>query len=210
MEDLLEAGTFGKFTVGPERIRRLTYYLYNIDPALFKSNGHHNDHEHIEEPNLKLEDTYRQAYALRDQIAMRVEEFSNFGIFMFIENYHVNWVAPEYGRDAAEVKQAMLDILFPLTDHDTIWAEYCAFKPQRQPEPIWQFSRHRYLWAKDQWPNLSGRITTIWTLQDFGLIPKQVDMKMIITVADGKQFQQVKIRKHPEGNGVNAEKETIE
>ena len=108
------------------------------------------------------------------------------------------------------VIQAMLDLLFPLTPHDEIWAEYCAFKPQHQPEPIWQFSRLRYQWAKDQWPNLSGRITTIWTLQEFGLIPKEIDIKMVISVADGKQYRKIKIRTHPAGEGIATEKETIE
>ena len=129
---------------------------------------------------------------------------------MFIQNYHLNWVAPEYGRDAKQVQQAMVDILFAQTDHDTIWAEYCAFKPQRQPEPIWQFSRQRYLWAKDQWPNLSGRITTIWTLQDFDLLPKELDIKMVISVADGKQYRQIKIHTPPLGGDLDIEKETIE
>jgi hypothetical protein len=61
------------------------------------------------------------------------------------------------------------------------------------PEPIWQFSRRRYLWAKDQWPNLSDRITTIWTLQDFGLVSKDIDVEMVISVAGGKQYRMVKI-----------------
>ena len=129
---------------------------------------------------------------------------------MFIKNYHLNWVAPEQGRDAAEVQQAMLDILFPLTSHDEIWSEYCAYTPHRQPEDIWQFSRQRYQWAKEQWPNLSGRITTVWTLQDFGLIPKEIDIKMVISVADGKQFQQIKIHTRSDGDGIDAEKETVE
>ncbi len=209
MEELIKSEALAKFNVGPDRVRRLVYYLYNIDPALFSRNGHRDNHERIEEPNLKLEETYRQAYTQRDQIARRIEDYSHFGIFMFIQNYHLNWVAPEHGRDAAIVQQAMLDILFPLTGHDIIWAEYCAFKPQRLPEPIWQFSRQRYLWAKDQWPNLSGRITTIWTLQDFDLIPRDIDIKMVISVADGKQFQQIKIHTHPAGDSIATEKETI-
>jgi hypothetical protein len=201
LETLIESGALSKFNVDPDRIRRLVCYLYNINPILFSHNGYHDDHERIEEPNLKLEETYQLAYGQREQLAQRIESYSHFGIFMFIHNYHVNWVAPEHGRDAAAVQQAMVDILFPLTDHDTIWAEYCAFKPQRQPEPIWQFSRQRYLWAKDQWPNLSGRITTIWTLQDFNLIPKDVDVKMVITVADGKQYRHVQIRTGTSADG---------
>jgi hypothetical protein len=210
LEDLIESGAMAKFNVGPDRIRRLVYYLYNIDPMWHHHTGTDHDHERIEEPNLQLEETYQLAYQQRAQLARRIEDYSHFGIFTFIQNYHINWVDPEHGRDAAVVQQTMLDILFPLTEHDVIWAEYCAFKPQRQPEPIWQFSRHRYLWAKDQWPNLSDRITTIWTLQDFGLIPKEIDIKMIISVADGKQFRRIKIHTHADGDELDIEKETVE
>ncbi|MFQ5420714.1 MAG: hypothetical protein ACE5EY_10190, partial [Anaerolineae bacterium] len=210
LEALIASGALAKFNVGPDRVRRLVFYLYNIDPLLFGIDGHYNGHERIEEPNLKLEETYQLAYGQRDQLARRIEDYSHFGIFMFIRNYHVNWVAPEHGRDAAAVQQAMLDILFPLTDHDTIWTEYCAFKPERLPEQIWQFSRQRYLWAKDQWPNLSGRITTIWTLQDFALIPKEIDVKMVIAVADGKQYRQIKIHTTPLGDGSDTQKEMTE
>ncbi|RMF02767.1 MAG: hypothetical protein D6768_07450 [Chloroflexi bacterium] len=204
LEELIESGALAKFNVGPERIRRLAYYLYNIDTDLFKFNGHRHlehEHEHIEEPNLELEATYQAAYNQRNQIARRIEDFSHYGIFMFIQNYHVNWIAPDLGRDGSVVQKAMLDMLFPLTPHEEIWEEYCQFKPKRQPEPIWQFSRQRYLWAKDQWPNLSGRITTIWTLQDFNLIPKDIDVKMVITVADGKQYRHVKIHSTPAEDG---------
>ncbi len=210
LEELIESGALAKFNVAPRRVRQLVYYLYNIDPALFSSNGYHHAHERIEEPNLKLEETYQQAYGQKDKVAECIENYSNFGIFMFIKNYHLNWVAPENGRNSAQVEQAMLDILFPLTPHDEIWTKYCAFTPQHQPEPIWQFSRQRYQWAKEQWPNLSGRITTVWTLQDFGLIPKEIDIKMVISVADGKQYQQIKIHTHSEGDGVDIEKKTIQ
>ena len=116
---------------------------------------------------------------------------------MFINNYHINWVDEEHGRDAAVVQKAMLDILFPLTAHEEIWQEFQAFKPERQPEPIWQFSRRRYLWAKDQWPNLSDRITTIWTLQDFGLLPADIDVQTVIAVADGSRQMQVQFPAKP-------------
>ena len=129
---------------------------------------------------------------------------------MFINNYHINWVDEERGRDASVVQQAMLDILFPLTDHDEIWSEYCAFTPQFQPEPIWQFSRRRYVWAKDQWPNLSDRITTIWTLQDFGLLSKDIDVKTVISVSDGKRKMQVKIPTKSDGEDDSLSRETIE
>lgn len=189
--ELIESGAMSKFNVGPERITTLVSYLYNVDPRLF--DGHDEYHERIEEPSLELEVTYAAAYNQREQLARRIEDFSHFGIFMFINNYHINWVDETHGRDAATVQQAMLDILFPLTPHEQIWQEYCAFKPERQPEPIWQFSRRRYLWAKDQWPNLSDRITTIWTLQDFGLLPLDIDVQTVITVADGRQQLKVKI-----------------
>ena len=193
LEDLIESNALAQFDVGPERLRILVSYLYNIDHGLFNQNEEHEDYERIEEPNIKLEETYQLAYSQREEIIEHIEHYSHFGIFMFIRNYHVNWVAPEYGRYAADVQQAMVDVLFPQEDHDSIWAEYCAFQPTRQPEPIWQFCRRRYLWAKAQWPNLSGRITTIWTLQDFDLIPKNIDVRMVITVADGKQFRHVKV-----------------
>ncbi|HUM70669.1 MAG TPA: hypothetical protein PLK31_17705, partial [Chloroflexota bacterium] len=189
--ELIESGMLSKFNVGPERITKLVSYLYNVDPRLF--NGHHEHHERIEEPSLELEATYEAAYNQREQLARRVEDFSHFGIFMFINNYYINWVDESHGRDAATVQQAMLDILFPMTPHEQIWQEYQDFQPERQPEAIWQFSRHRYLWAKDQWPNLSDRITTIWTLQDFGLLPLDIDVQTVITVADGRQQLKVKI-----------------
>jgi hypothetical protein len=104
----------------------------------------------------------------------------------------------------------MVDIIFPLTPHEEIWPEYCAFRAAKLPEPIWQFSRQRYLWAKDQWPNLSGRITTIWTLQDFGLIPQELDIKTVISVADGRQFKLVKIHTSSSSEGMEVEKETLD
>jgi hypothetical protein len=184
VDDLISSGVLAKFNVGPERI----------------SQHHANGHDRIEEPNSALEQTYKDAFRQRANIARRIEDYSHFGIFMFIHNYHLNWVSPEHGRDAAAVQKAMLDILFPLTDHDEIWSEYCAFEPQYQPEPIWQFSRRRYLWAKDQWPNLSDRITTIWTLQDFDLVPKDIDIRTIISVASGKQYKLVNIHMKSTGD----------
>ncbi|MEZ4737712.1 MAG: hypothetical protein R3E79_62350, partial [Caldilineaceae bacterium] len=209
VEELIESGALAKFNVDSDRVRRLICYLYNIDSDLFTHNGQHEEHERIEEPNLALEETYRTAYNQRSQIARRIEDYSHFGIFTFIHNYHLNWVSPEHGRDVKVVQQAMLDILFPQTPHDEIWKEFQAFEPQHLPEPLWQFSRQRYLWAKDQWPNLSGRITTIWTLQDFGLIPHELDIKTVISVADGRQYKLVKIHMGAEGEPVTTEKETV-
>ncbi|MCA9978422.1 MAG: hypothetical protein KC413_21830, partial [Anaerolineales bacterium] len=65
----------------------------------------------------------------------------------------------------------------------------------------WQFSRRRYLWAKDQWPNLSDRITTIWTLQDLGLVSRDLDVQTIISVADGQRRMRVKIATNPPQDG---------
>ncbi len=198
--DGIHAGDFAKFNVGPERITTLVSYLYNVDPQLFHVSNDH--HERVEEPSIELTATYDAAYGEQHNILRRVEHYSHFGIFMFIHNYHVNWVDEENGRNAAIVQKAMLDILFPLTDNDEIWEQFCAFEPAYQPEPIWQFSRRRYLWAKDQWPNLSDRITTIWTLQDFGLVPKDIDVQTIVSVADGKHQIRVRVpTKSSQGNG---------
>lgn len=204
VEELIDSGAMAKFNVGPERIRKLVSYLYNVDLALFEEEGEH-EHDRIEEPNVDLQATYEMAYNQKAHLARHIEHYSHIGIFTFIHNYHLNWVASEHGRDETAVQRAMLDILFPLTDNDEIWGEYCAFEPEHLPEPIWQFTRRRYLWAKDQWPNLSDRITTIWTLQDFGLISKDIDVEMVVSVAGGRQFRTVKIGTHPtvgnEGKG---------
>lgn len=201
VEELIQSGQLAKFNVGPDRVRTLVCYLYNLDPSLFPQAGDDEHHERIEEPSQELEAAYREAYDQKEQLARRIENYSHFGIFTFIRNYHINWVDEGHGRDAATVQQAMLDILFPLTGHDEIWDEFVAFEPQYQPEPIWQFSRQRYLWAKDQWPNLSDRITTIWTLQDFGLIPMDIDITTVVAVAEGKQFKTIKIPAKSHGNG---------
>ena len=91
---------------------------------------------------------------------------------------------------------SMISLLFPLTDDDQIWEEYNSYNWAKQPEPIWQFSRERYSWAKDQWPNLSGRLTTIWTLQELGLIPDEVDIKTIISINSRNDLREVKIHTH--------------
>lgn len=206
LEALISEGKFSKFNVGPDRVRKLVGYLYNIEPALLHIQHDEHDHERIPEPNLDLEATYQAAFAEKEKLLRRVEDYSHFGIFMFINNYCINWVSLEHGRDAKVVQQAMVDILFPLTAHDEIWHEFEQFEATYQPEPIWQFSRQRYLWAKDQWPNLSDRITTIWTLQDFGLIPDDIDVETIISVAGGKKKMIVKVPTR-QGQRVTVEKE---
>jgi hypothetical protein len=209
VEELIHDGSFVKFNVGPDRIRQLICYLYKIDPALFNPAEEH--HERIEEPSMELEETYRAAYEQKKRILRDVEDYSHFGIFTFIHNYHINWVSEEHGRSASIVQKAMLSILFPQTESEVIWKEFCAYKPKHQPEPIWQFSRRRYLWSKDQWPNLSDRITTIWTLQDFGLISKDINVETIIAVADGKKQMLVKIPSNPkDDNESETTKEAID
>lgn len=190
--ELIESNATAKFNVSPEQIKRLVGYLHNVDPdLLFPAKNAH--HEHTEEPSLELEATYQNAYNQRNALLREIENHSHFGIFMFINNYHVNWVDKAHGRDETVVQQAMLDVLFPMTPHEEIWNEYQNFKPIRLPEPIWQFSRERYRWAKDQWPNLSGRITTIWTLQELGLLSKDIDVKTMVMVAGGKSLKMVKV-----------------
>ncbi|MCP4421000.1 MAG: hypothetical protein GY805_30690 [Chloroflexi bacterium] len=209
VNELIEEGSFNKFNVGPIRIRELICYLYDLEIGLFHQEAEHYDD--IEEPSADLEETYSAAYTQRNKILEDVEYYSHFGIFTFIHNYHINWVAEEHGRDASIVTKAMLNILFPQTEHAIIWEEFSDFKAQTYPEPIWQFSRRRYLWAKDQWPNLSDRITTIWTLQDFGLIPKDINVETIIAVADGKKQVLVKIPSNPkEDDERKMHKKTIE
>ncbi|MCP4426628.1 MAG: hypothetical protein GY803_19210 [Chloroflexi bacterium] len=199
VEDMIASGDLKKFNINPDRVRRLVAYLYNIDYDLFHWGGKRNgdDHEHIEEPNLNLEKTYQGAYGRYRELLTEIESYSHFGIFMFIHNYHLNWVDEAHGRDATVVTRAMLNILFPLTDDDQMWTEYRDFEPKFQPEAIWQFSRSRYRWAKNQWPNLSDRITTIWTLQDFGLLSKDINVETAVSVANGKQFMMVKIPSQP-------------
>lgn len=201
IEDMLDSGQFAKFNLGPERIRTMVCYLYNIDGKLF-SLRHDNHHERIEEPNLNLEATYQAAYGQREKILRDVEYYSHFGIFTFIHNYHMNWVGNTDERDATVVIRAMLNVLFPLTDDDQMWAEYCAHEPRILPEQIWQFCRPRYRWAKNQWPNLSDRITTIWTLQDFDLLPKDIEVETAVSVANGKRYVMVQIPSQPIPSGL--------
>lgn len=194
LRDLIESRATAKFNTDPERIIRMVSYLHNIDYDLLHENR--NPHDRIEEPSEELEATYRLAYESRDKLLAEIEYYSHYGIFMFINNYHLNWVDSDHGRDEIDVQQAMLDILFPLTPHEEMWRQYQEFQPEQLPEDIWQFSRERYRWAKDQWPNLSDRITTIWTLQDLGLLSKDVDVKLVVSVAGGKRYKTVKVRTH--------------
>lgn len=196
VEDMIQTGRFNKFNLGPERVRTLICYLYNIDPELFSA-WHEDHHERVEEPNLNLEATYQKAYNQQEKILHDVEYYSHFGIFTFIHNYHMNWVDKNHGRDETVVIRAMLNLLFPLTDDDQMWAEYRAHEPRQVPEQVWQFCRARYRWAKNQWPNLSDRITTIWTLQDFGLLSKDIEVEIAVSVSNGKRYVMVQIPSEP-------------
>jgi hypothetical protein len=118
VEDLIHEGAFAKFNVGPDRIRMIICYLYKLAPLAFVHESHH---ERIEEPSTELQDTYQAAFDQRKQILRDVEDYSHFGIFTFIHNYHINWVSEEHGRDESVVQKAMLSILFPQTDSQEIW-----------------------------------------------------------------------------------------
>lgn len=201
VHDLFEEGVFNKFNVEPERIVTLISHVHSVRMDNFNLHYGHEHHERYEEPSIELEQTYQSAYGMREQIKADVEHYSHYGIFTFIDKYHANWVNPKGGRDSATVQQAMLDILFPLTPHDQIWEEFQNFNWERLPEAVWQFSRERYRWAKDQWPNLSDRITTVWTLQDFGLIPEEVDVEMLVSVSAENRMKKVEIHTHgPDAN----------
>lgn len=201
IHDMFEDGQFVKFNTDPDRIVRLVSHIHSVHPRHFNLDYGHEHHERFEEPSIELENTYQNAYQRHDELLADIERCSHYGIFTFIEKYHANWINPEHGRDSATVKQAMLRILFPLTPLDEVWAEFQNYQWEKQPEAIWQFSRERYRWAKDQWPNLSDRITTVWVLQDFNLIPEEVDVETLISVSSENRIKKVEIHTHgPEGN----------
>jgi hypothetical protein len=197
LNELIEEGAMVKFNVEPERIKRLVTYVYNLEADAFHPHSdEHHEEEHVSEPSRELEATYQQYYNSGKEIYNTVEMYSHYGIFTFIAKYYANWINEDLGRDAAEVQQSMISLLFPLTDDDIIWEQYRQYAWVKQPEPIWQFSRQRYQWAKDQWPNLSGRLTTIWTLQEMNLIPDEVDIKTIISINSRNDLREVKIHTH--------------
>ena len=203
--DMFEEGEFVKFNVDVDRIVRLVSYLHNVHPDRFSLAYGHEQHERYEEPSIELEATYQEAYDMKPQILSDIERYSHYGIFTFIDKYHANWINPEYGRDAATVQQAMLNILFPLTDADDIWQQYQNYRWDKLPESIWQFSRERYRWAKDQWPNLSDRITTIWVLQEHDLLPLDLDVEMLVAVSARNQMKRVEIHTHGPDRNVDGE-----
>lgn len=179
VNELIASGAMNKFNVDPNRIRRLVTFTYGISPEFWPNeddqNGHH---EILPEPSVPLEETFEAAISTRQDVMETIEYYSHYGIFTFINKYSHNWVSQI--RDESVVEKAMIRALFPLTDDEEIWAEFVDYDWKVIPEPIWQFCRQRYHWAKDQWPNLSDRITTIWTLQDVGLIDKEEDANAIL------------------------------
>lgn len=177
VNQLIAEGAMAKFNVEPQRIRRLVGYTYGIAPVMWDhaaadSHDHDEPGEETHEPSQELEDAYREALGKREKILRVVEHYSHYGIFTFIDKYHFNWVTEN--RDSETVQKAMIEALFPRTPLKDVFAELQRYHWRTQPEEIWQFSRERYLWAKDQWPNLSDRVTTIWVLQDFGLLPQDL------------------------------------
>ncbi len=191
---LIETRALVKFNVEPFRIQQLVSYTHNVKPEYFEQS--HN-HEKFPEPSPDLEAVYEAAFNQRDELLATIEYYSHYGIFTFIEKYYHNWVNYEHGRDPLTVQRAMISILFPLSDTDKICAEFSQYQWVTQPEPIWQFARERYRWAKDQWPNLSDKITTIWVLQEFGLISHDIDIEMIISVSSARnELRKVEIHTH--------------
>lgn len=205
IHDMYEEGAFVKFNVDIDRIVQITSHLFKVNRSQFNLDYGHDHHDRFEEPSVELEQTYQNTYNMRQYLYDRIEHYSHYGIFTFIDKYHANWINAKGGRDSATVQQAMLDILFPMTPHDEVWDEYRNFEWEKLPEEIWQFSRERYRWAKDQWPNLSDRITTVWTLQDFGLIPEEVDIEMVISVSSENKLRRVGIHTHGPEEDVDPE-----
>ncbi|MFT5196180.1 MAG: hypothetical protein ACI9EW_000551 [Cellvibrionaceae bacterium] len=209
---LIGSDLLPQYNVAPSRIRRMVSYLYNIDEIHFEHEHNEHDH-HIEEPSEELQETYQAARDLESEIADKIEWYSRFGTFIFINAYHLNWISDENDRTAEDVQRAMVNILFPAVEHDEIWEAFKSFEFEQIPEPIWQFSRERYHWAKDQWPNLSDRITTIWTLQDFGLIDKDIDIVTVVSVAEKarRNFVQVTTKSGTDlGDSQSVSKSTID
>ena len=198
VNQLLEEGALVKFNVDSARIRRLVTYVYCLDKDAFELQRMEAEYDDdiAHEPSKELDDTYFKTFNARDEIIAKIESYSHYGIFTFIDKYYANWVNEEHGRNGADVQRSMISLLFPLTDDDLIFEQFQQYKWEQQPEEIWQFCRERYSWAKDQWPNLSGRLTTVWTLQELGLIPDEVDIKTIISVNARNDLREIKIHTH--------------
>ena len=195
---MLAEGAMVKFNVDAQRIERLIVAAYNLHPQAFEISREEAQYEDDipHEPSLDLEATYDQYFNAGDNILNQIETYSNYGIFTFIDKYYANWVSEEHGRDAAEVQRAMISLLFPLDDEEELWRQYQKYVWRQLPEDFWQFCRERYTWAKDQWPNLSGRLTTIWTLQEMGLIPDEIDITTVISINARNDLREVRIHTH--------------
>ena len=206
---LLEEGALVKFNVDSSRIRQLVTYVYNLDPDAFELQRMEAEYDDdlTHEPSVDLDATYFRYFNGRQEILSKIESYSHYGIFTFIDKYYANWVYEEHGRSAADVQRAMISLLFPMTDDEVIFAQFQQYKWEKQPEEIWQFCRERYSWAKDQWPNLSGRLTTVWTLQEVGLIPDEVDITTIISVNARNDLREVRIHTHGPPTGDSSTEE---
>lgn len=183
VKDLFDRGRLVKFNVEPERIYRLISYTHGIPAEMWLNHDHdgHDEHEHENvEPSLELQAIYDEARNAEKDVLDTIEYYSHYGIFTFIEKYHDNWVNERRGKE--EVEKVMISALFPRSATEDIWTQLREYKWEAQPESIWQFCRERYRWAKDQWPNLSDRVTTIWTLQDIGIIKEDDTDKLLEVV----------------------------
>lgn len=209
VEHLIETGEVQKFNVEPYRLRQLISHTHDINPITWEETheAHHHG-ERFEEPSEELEKTYFDAYNQRDDIMSTIEYYSHYGIFTFIDKYSHNWVSET--RTLEDVQKAMIRLLFPLTPADVIWEQFCNFQWQLQPEDVWQFARQRYLWSKDQWPNVSGRITTVWTMQDLGLLDdKHQDMiEKIMAVRPAPMHLEKETEAQKQNNGSGGVKDT--
>ena len=194
VERLIRDGELIKFNVEPDRIRQLISHVYDILPVTWQETeeAHHHG-ERFEEPNEELEKAYWDACNLHDEVLDTIEHYSHYGIFTFIDKYSHNWVGPN--RDEAAVQREMIRALFPKTPVEEVWEEFRNFQWDKQPEAVWQFARQRYVWAKDQWPNISGRITTLWSLDDLGLLdsvdPERVNAMLAPRVMPERLEQQL-------------------
>jgi hypothetical protein len=188
VNELIEGGELVKFNVEPERIRRLVSYTHNVQLEYLQppqEHEHYDEHDKVE-PSLMLQAAYDEARGKREEVLNTIESYSHYGIFTFIEKYHHNWVSDK--RDKETVEKFMVKALFPRTPITEVWEELKRYEWVKLPEEVWQFCRERYRWAKDQWPNLSDRITTIWTLQDIGLL-EDANTEKILEVIERRSPQ---------------------
>ncbi|NDJ33794.1 MAG: APC family permease [Chloroflexi bacterium] len=181
VNEMIHEGAFVKFNVEPARIRRLICYTHGINPEQWKV-GLNGEHETLPEPTLELQEIFQAAHAQREGILATIEHYSHVGIFAFIDKFHRNWVNER--RSPQDVQRAMIRLLFTNNTFAKVWGEWEAYQHEILPEEIWQFSRERYHWAKDQWPNLSDRVTTVWTLQDLNLLEEMDTEKILIALGE--------------------------